>query len=110
MNSKKDLLFHYSKVLTVSHDDKSLFVHDFPLIFESLSFIHKTLDPVRNILLEKSTLPFSFAVIHPEAVQIALLKFKDNPVGSIGIQVSVFNHCYKQLSYPLASLFNNCIR
>jgi hypothetical protein len=26
VNSKKDLLFHLSKVFTVSHDDKSLFV------------------------------------------------------------------------------------
>jgi hypothetical protein len=110
VNNKKDLLFHFSKVFTVSHDYKSIFVHDFPLISESLSFIHKTLDPVRNILLEKSTLPFSFAVIHPEAVEIALLKLKDNSsAGSIGIPVSVFKHCYKQLSYPLASLFNNCI-
>ncbi len=72
VNSKKDLLFHFSKVFTVSHDDKSLFVHDFPHISESLSFKYKNLDPIRNILLENSAVPFSFAIIHPEAVKIAI--------------------------------------
>ena len=41
VKSKKDLLFHYSKVFTVSHDDKS--VHDFPLISESQSLYIKHL-------------------------------------------------------------------
>jgi hypothetical protein len=62
----------------VSHDDKSLFVHDFPHISESLSFLYKTFDPIRNILLENSAVPFSCATIHPEAVEIELLKLKDN--------------------------------